>query len=86
MTFAILFSSSLCNPLHRLRQQFEEGFSVETARPEDRCQAGRDRVLIGLVKDKTLRRDLMDLAVIEEREAEPSRPLRSDAHRREAYR
>lgn len=39
-------------------------------------KSGRDHVLVGLVKDKTLRRDLMDLAVIEEREAEPSRPFR----------
>jgi hypothetical protein len=39
-------------------------------------KAGRDRILLGLVKDKTLRRDLMDLAVIEERKGEPSRPFR----------
>ena len=39
-------------------------------------KAGRDRVLLSLVKDRTLRRDLMDLAVIEERTAEPSRPFR----------
>jgi hypothetical protein len=39
-------------------------------------KSGRDRVLVALVKDKALRRDLMDLAVIEEREAEPSRPFR----------
>ncbi len=31
---------------------------------------------MGLVKDKTLRRDLMDLATIEERKKEPSRPFR----------
>jgi len=31
---------------------------------------------VGLVKDKTLRRDLMDLATIEERKKEPSRPFR----------
>lgn len=36
----------------------------------------RDRVLEGLVKDKTLRRDLMDLATIEERRHESSRPFR----------
>jgi hypothetical protein len=39
-------------------------------------KAGRDRILLGLVKDKALRRDLMDLAVIEERKGEPSRPFR----------
>ncbi len=39
-------------------------------------RAGRERILLSLVKDKTLRRDLMDLAVIEERKAEPSRPFR----------
>jgi hypothetical protein len=37
---------------------------------------GRDRVLLGLVKDRNLRRDLMDLATIEERRGEPSRPFR----------
>ena len=36
----------------------------------------RDRILIELVKDKALRRDLMDLATIEERREEPSRPFR----------
>ncbi len=36
----------------------------------------RDRILVGLVKDKTLRRDLMDLATIEERKKGPSRPFR----------
>ena len=35
---------------------------------------GRDHVLQGLIKD--LRRDLMDLALIEERQREPSRPFR----------
>jgi len=39
-------------------------------------KSGRDRVLLGLVKDRSLRRDLMDLAVIEERRGEPSRPFR----------
>jgi len=39
-------------------------------------KSGRDRVLLGLVRDKALRRNLMDLAVIEERKAEPSRPFR----------
>ncbi len=39
-------------------------------------KSGRDRILLGLVKDKALRRDLMDLAVIEERETEPTRPFR----------
>jgi len=36
----------------------------------------RDRVLRGLVKDRSLRRNLMDLATIEERRKEPSRPFR----------
>ena len=38
----------------------------------------RDRqlILLGLVKDRNLRRDLMDLATIEERKKEPSRPFR----------
>ena len=36
----------------------------------------RDRILIELVKDKGLRRDLMDLATIEERKKEPSRLFR----------
>jgi len=39
-------------------------------------KAERDRVLRGLVKDRNLRRDLMDLATIEERRKEPSRPFR----------
>jgi hypothetical protein len=39
-------------------------------------KTGRNRILLGLVKDKALRRDLMDLAAIEERRAEPSRPFR----------
>lgn len=39
-------------------------------------KSGRDRILLGLVKDRSLRRDLMDLAVIEERRREPSRPFR----------
>jgi hypothetical protein len=39
-------------------------------------KSGRNRVLLGLVQDKAIRRDLMDLAVIEERKAEPSRPFR----------
>ena len=39
-------------------------------------KTGRERILPSFVKDKTLRRDLMDLAVIEERKAEPSRPFR----------
>ena len=39
-------------------------------------KTGRDRVLQGLIKDRILRRDLMDLVIIEERKREPSRPLR----------
>jgi len=38
-------------------------------------KAGRDRILLSLVKDKTLRRDLIDLATIEERKKESSRPF-----------
>jgi hypothetical protein len=36
----------------------------------------RERVLAGLVRDRSLRRDLMDLAVIEQRRKEPSRQFR----------
>ncbi|MBI2999650.1 MAG: hypothetical protein HYY46_14550 [Deltaproteobacteria bacterium] len=36
----------------------------------------RELILLGLVKDRSLRRDLMDLATIEERRKEPSRPFR----------
>ncbi|MEE9143982.1 MAG: hypothetical protein V3U06_04345 [Candidatus Binatia bacterium] len=36
----------------------------------------RELILLGLVKDRNLRRDLMDLATIEERKKEPSRPFR----------
>lgn len=38
----------------------------------------RDRqlILLGLVKDRNLRHDLIDLATIEERKKEPSRPFR----------
>ena len=36
----------------------------------------RERILRGLVKDRALRRDLMDLATIEERRKEPTRPFR----------
>jgi hypothetical protein len=42
-----------------------------------------------VVADERLRQDLMDLALIEERQTEPSRPLReylADGHRREVYR
>ncbi len=39
-------------------------------------KAGRDRFLLALLKDKAIRRDLMDLATIEERRKEPSRPFR----------
>lgn len=34
-------------------------------------------VLQFIIRDETLRRDLMDLAVIEERRNEPERPLRA---------
>ena len=36
----------------------------------------RDRVLLKIVKNKTLREDLMDLAVAEARRKEKGRPLR----------
>ncbi len=36
----------------------------------------RELILLGLVKDRNLRRDLIDLATIEERKKEPSRPFR----------
>ena len=36
----------------------------------------RELILLGLVKDRSLRRDLIDLATIEERRKEPSRPFR----------
>jgi hypothetical protein len=36
----------------------------------------RDRILLGLVKDRTLRQVLMDLATAEERKGEPSRSFR----------
>jgi hypothetical protein len=35
----------------------------------------RELVLLGLVKDRKVRRDLIDLATIEERRNEPSRPF-----------
>jgi hypothetical protein len=58
------------------------------AKPEKKSAAGllsairalpkreRQSVLLGLVKDRNLRRDLIDLATIEERRSEPSRPFR----------
>ncbi len=39
-------------------------------------QKERDAVLAALVKDKRLREDLIDLAIAEEREKEPARPLK----------
>ena len=36
----------------------------------------RELIILGLVKDRNLRHDLIDLATIEERRAEPSRPFR----------
>jgi hypothetical protein len=36
----------------------------------------RDAVLVGLARDRAIRHDLLDLAVIAEREHEPSRPFR----------
>ena len=49
-------------------------------------KAERDRVLRGLVKDRSLRRDLIDLATIEERRKEPSRPFREYLKERQARR
>lgn len=45
----------------------------------------RAAVLAGMAKDKALRRDLIDMAVVAERRRESSRPFRSylaDRHRR----
>lgn len=39
-------------------------------------RAGQRAILQRIVKDKNLRHDLIDLAIIENRRAEPSRPLR----------
>jgi hypothetical protein len=47
-------------------------------------KADRDRVLLGLVKDRSLRRDLLDLAAIEERKKERSRPFRDYLKERSA--
>ena len=43
----------------------------------------REQVLMGLVKDRNLRRDLMDLAVVEQRRKEPSRSFRQYLKARE---
>jgi hypothetical protein len=43
----------------------------------------RERILAGLVKDRDLRRDLMDLAIIEQRKNEPSRHFRQYLKARE---
>ena len=39
-------------------------------------KAERDAVLVGIVGDKSLARDLLDLATIARRRHEPSRPFR----------
>ena len=39
-------------------------------------QKEQEAVLRRILKDKTLREDLIDLAIIESRRAEPARPLR----------
>ena len=44
----------------------------------------RESVLLGLVKDRIVRRDLIDLATIEERRSEPSRPFREYLKKRNA--
>jgi hypothetical protein len=49
-------------------------------------KADRERVLQGLVRDRSLRRDLMDLATIEERKKEPSRPFRGYLKERQGRR
>ena len=36
----------------------------------------RDEVLVRIARDRTLRQDLLDLATISKRQAEPSRPFR----------
>ena len=49
----------------------------------------KDAVLSQLAKDRTVREDLIDLAVAEERKKEPSRPLReflSKVHRKKNQR
>ena len=44
----------------------------------------RDAVLVRIACDKALARDLVDLALIEQRCAEPSRPFRAFLARRKA--
>jgi hypothetical protein len=39
-------------------------------------KADRDKVLQGMARDASVRRDLIDLAIIARRKNEPSRPLR----------
>jgi hypothetical protein len=39
-------------------------------------KAERDSVIVGLAKDRALRRDLIDLAICEVRAEEPTRPFR----------
>jgi hypothetical protein len=39
-------------------------------------KAERDAVLVGIARDRALRRDLLDLATFAERQRESSRPLR----------
>jgi hypothetical protein len=39
-------------------------------------KAERDAFLLGIAGDREMRRDLLDLATIAERQREPSRPLR----------
>jgi hypothetical protein len=43
----------------------------------------REQILAGLIKDRDLRQDLMDLAVIEQRRSEPSRHFRQYLKARE---
>ena len=44
----------------------------------------RDAVLVRIARDKSLARDLRDLAIIDERRGEPSRPFREYLSRRKA--
>lgn len=39
-------------------------------------KAARADVLVRLVADRTMRRDLIDAAILDERRSEPTRPLR----------
>ena len=69
---------------------------ISVAKPEKKSAASllrtirslpkreREVVLLGLIKDRNVRRDLIDLATIEERRSEPSRPFREYLEKRNA--